>query len=165
MPDRTPPGPLTLAAAGLAAGVIAAAVMNGAQTLLKPLAGDTGGGDSATVKAADDLATATTGAPVPKPEREAAGNAMHYALGAALGGAYALGGGHVPAVRAGFGAAFGAGTMLVMDDAVVPAAGWGAPPWQTSPRLHAYSLLSHLVFGAALEGALRLLLGLADRGR
>ena len=41
--------------------------------------------------------------------------------------------------------------MLVLDDLLVPAMGWG--PWPgLEPGVHLYSLTSHLVFGVAQAG-------------
>ena len=48
----------------------------------------------------------------------------------------------------------GLATMLLLDDLLVPAAGWGPWPKAEVPG-NAYGLASHLVFGITLEGARR----------
>lgn len=146
---------LSAALVGAAAGLAAAFVMNRFQALAAPPLGmDKGNDDPATVKAADTLSCAVEGRPVTQKHRAAAGSAVHYATGAALGIGYALAARRWPETTDGFGLPFGTATMLVFDDLLVPAAGWG--PWPTTAAGNAYSLGSHLVFGATLEAARRL---------
>lgn len=145
---------LTAIIIGLVAGAAASFVMSLYQNATKSLFGQEGDGTPATEKAADTASAATAGHYLPGPKRPAAGSAMHYALGVALGLAYALAALSWPPVTLAFGAAFGVATMLLIDDLIVPLAGWGA--WPTSLAVHLYSLTSHLVFGVVLEGVRRL---------
>lgn len=151
---------ITSAAAGVAAGIAAAWIMNGFQSAWTSLA-DSGGSDSAggdepsTVKAADALSRMTTSEPVPEAYREPAGTAVHYAFGAFLGAAYGVLSEVFPRTRSGFGTAYGAAVSLLADEIMVPAAGLFPPPQDSPPSSHVYGLVSHLVFGAALEAGLR----------
>ena len=161
-------------ALGIAGGLAASLAMNlfqsgwsAASKRLNPAdGGDAGGGDEpSTVKAADRVAQATTGKPVPGDQREAAGQATHYGFGALLGGLYGATATVYPAVRTGFGAPFGAAVWAVADEVAVPAAGLSEPPTRTPVSTQVYALASHLLFGAVLEGSQLLLQrGLAALG-
>lgn len=152
------------ALAGLAAGLIASAAMNAFQSAAKAASPDTGdsgddsGGDSepSTVKAADKVSVAITGAPVPAEARPAAGQAVHYVTGALLGVGYGIVAEYRPETTSGFGSAFGGVVSAVLDEAVVPAAGLGAPPTQASAGSHLFGLSSHIVFGGVAEAVRRL---------
>ncbi|MCW3797839.1 DUF1440 domain-containing protein [Sphingomonas sp. BN140010] len=147
-------------ALGIVGGLVASLAMNSFQSgwsaaskLLKPEQDRGGGGEPSTVKAADQVSQATTGKPIPNKERQTAGQATHYAFGALLGGLYGAASTAYPAVRTGFGAPFGAAVWAVADELAVPAAGLAKPPTQTPLSTHAYSLASHLLFGAVLESS------------
>jgi hypothetical protein len=118
-----------------------------------------GGGsdDPATVKAADFVAVALSGQPVPERHRETAGEAVHYATGAGVGGLYGLLAEVAPGPTFGLGAAYGAAVALGLDEAIVPALGLSKSAKETPPSVHAYSLASHLVYGLTLEGARRII--------
>ena len=115
-----------------------------------------GGGDSATVKAADRVALAVTGSPVPSPYRETAGEAVHYLTGGGVGAVYGFLAEFAPRATFGLGAGYGAAVALGLDDMVVPALGLGKSAGETPPSTHAYSLASHLVYGLTLEGVRRI---------
>lgn len=153
-------------ALGVASGLAASLAMNlfqsGWSAVSKRLQPQKNGGgqgedEPSTVKAADQLAETVTGQPIPGEQRQAAGQATHYAFGAFLGGLYGAAATAYPAVRTGFGAPFGAAVWAVADEVAVPAAGLAEPPTRTPVSTHAYSLLSHLLFGAVLEGSQLLL--------
>ena len=154
---------LRSAAIGIAAGLSASWIMNRFQGAVDAATKDDDGSKDSgeekptTVKAADMVSETLTGEPVPEPYEEPAGSAVHYGFGAFLGGLYGVLGEFVPGVRAGFGTAYGAGVAIVADEALVPAAGLTPPPQQVPASTHAYGLVSHLVFGAALEGTRRLI--------
>ena len=76
---------LTATLAGVAAGLVASAVMEAYQNLASPLFGQKSEGDPATVKAADDAKAAVGQPPVTQKHRMLAGRAVHYATGLALG--------------------------------------------------------------------------------
>ena len=119
------------------------------------LSSSEGGGEPATQQAADRMSEAATGAPVPDDNKPVAGQAVHYITGAGLGLAYGLGVEFQPTIAAVRGAAFGLGTAIILDEAAVPAAGVGEPPWRTSPGTHLYSAVAHLVFGVTAEASRR----------
>lgn len=159
---RTAADPIRGAAAGAVAGLVASIVMTAFQAGVAKLFPDalgSRGSEPATEKAADKLSEAATGDPVPEPAKAAAGEAVHYGFGAALGAGHGIAAEYGDAVRTGGGTLFGAATALLADDVAVPALGLGGSPTDTPPALHAYALASHLVFGVALEATRRLLRG------
>lgn len=153
------PDPLRGAIAGAIGGLVASGAMNAIQSVWNALGSgeSSGGGESATVKAAEKVARPVGDAPLREQRKKAAGDAVHYAFGAALGAAYGIAAEYVPAITAGHGTAFGIGSMLLFDDAAVPAAGLGEPPTESSIGTHAYSAASHLVYGGALESVRKVL--------
>jgi hypothetical protein len=143
-------------AAGVAGGLVASLAMDAFQRLAAPAFGQGGSNDDpATVKAADSAKRLVTGDAVTQKHRETAGTLVHYASGVALGVGYALAARRWPQTTAGFGLAYGVGVATLLDDAAVPAFGWGPAPTDTPPATHAYGLASHAVFGLALEGTRR----------
>lgn len=114
------------------------------------------GTEPATMKAADAVAQAVTGAPVPSQRRELAGAAMHYATGAGVGAAYGLLAEVAPGRSFSFGAFYGVAVALGLDEMLVPALGLSRPAREVPPSQHAYNLTSHLVYGLALEGGRRI---------
>jgi uncharacterized membrane protein YagU involved in acid resistance len=111
-----------------------------------------------TVKAADAVAEATVGEPVPEEYREPTGTAVHYGFGAFLGALYGAAVELRPETKAGFGTAYGAAVSLIADEGALPALGLAPPPQEVAAEPHIRGFVSHLVFGAALEGTRRLLL-------
>lgn len=90
--------------------------------------------------------------------REAwSGQRRSLAVGAALGALYGVAAEYWPQITSGLGTAFGFGATLVLDEALVPAAGLGKLPTRTSLGTHAYSATSHLIYGGALEATRRLI--------
>lgn len=140
---------------GLGAGLVASFLMDQFQAAAaKPLGMDKGNDDPSTVQAADTVSKAVEGRPVTQKHRAAAGAAVHYGLGAAIGVGYALAARRWPAAATGYGVPLGLTTMVLLDDLLVPAAGWG--PWpEAEVASNAYTLGSHLVFGASLDGVRR----------
>ena len=157
-------------AIGAVSGLAASAIMNGfqaswsaARKQLAPGSRAEGGGEPSTVKAADRVSRAATGKPVPEPQKDAAGEAMHFGFGGLLGALYGGSSAVLPHMTRGFGLPFGTAVWALADEAAVPAAGLSEPPQQAPLSTHAYSLVSHLVFGAALEVTRRVLAASADR--
>src|SRR3954471_18268681 len=79
------------------------------------------------------------------------GSAMHYAFSAAVGAAYVLACRRAPALRRGRGLLYGALVWSVADETVMPALGVSRGPRSLDPRVHAYALLAHLVYGITLD--------------
>ena len=159
---KRPKGPAVDLAAGIAAGLVASFVMNGFQQIWATVAGavkrkPAGGSEQepATVKAADKIAHALTGNAVAKRFRPLAGAAMHYGLGAAVGGAYGLASRLMPNLSAGRGLICGGALWLALDESMLPAMGLAKPWRQTSDGVHFYAFVSRLVFGLALEDTTR----------
>lgn len=146
------PSYVKAAAAGLAAGLVAAGAMELFQRVAGTAMGQTGEGEPATVKAANSVALAVTGHDLPEAAKGPAGEAVHYVTGAALGLGYGVLVALAPKLRAGFGTGYGLAANVLIDNAIVPAAGLGPKPTETSAATQAYGGLSHLLFGLALEG-------------
>jgi putative membrane protein len=154
------------AAAGAAAGLAASWVMSEFHNHWKAASGAAQEEDDEpnTVKAADAVAEASVGEPVPEEYRRPAGTAVHYGFGAFLGAVYGAAVELRPATGAGFGTAYGAAVSLFADELAMPALGFTPPAPEVPASAHLRGFVSHLVFGAALEGARRLLTR-AIRGR
>lgn len=154
------PRPLLGLFAGVAAGLIASAAMAAFQNQARKMLPDEGGEDDpATVKAADKVSETVTGQPVSAPYREAGGQAVHYITGAVLGGIYGVLTEYRAEASAGFGSAYGIATAALLDEGVVPAAGFGPGAEATPLATHAYGAASHLVYGWVLEGVRWLIAG------
>ena len=154
------------AAAGAVAGLAASWVMSEFHSRWKAASGEEQDEDDEpnTVKAADAVAEASVGEPVPEEYRKPAGTAVHYGFGAFLGAVYGAAVEIRPAAGAGFGTAYGAAVSLVADEMAMPAFGFTPPAPEVPMSAHLRGFVSHLVFGAALEAARRPLIK-AIRGR
>lgn len=150
-----PPSPLRGVAAGLVAGLAASFAMNQFQKLWSSAVPMPDSGEPSTVKAAQKASRESTGEPLPKEDKEAAGNLVHYLFGGGLGALYGLAAEYRPEVTAGFGLPFGLGASLLFDEVAVPATGLGPPPDEVPAKSHLYGIVSHLVYGAATEGVRR----------
>ena len=159
MDQSARPDPIRGLAAGIAGGLVAALAMNQFQKLwVKVAPSPESNGDPATVRAANRASRKVTGDFLDQKDKPFAGEAVHYAFGAALGGLYGLAAEYRPAVTGGFGAGFGTAAGILFDEGAVPAVGLTQPPSEFGPVTHVYSLVSHLVFGLVTEatrGALR----------
>lgn len=147
------------AVTGAAAGLVASWAMSQFHNRWKAASGERQDEEEPnTVKAADAVAEAAVGEPVPDEYREPVGTAVHYGFGAFLGAAYGAAVELRPSTGAGFGTAYGAAVSLVADEMAMPALGFTPPALEVPASAHLRGFVSHLVFGAALEGARRLLL-------
>lgn len=144
------------AAAGLAAGLVAAAAMDLFQRGVAKLQDSDGGGESATTRAADEVSETATGRPVPEPRKAAAGQVVHYGFGALLGVGYGVLAEYWAPATTAAGAPFGLAAAVLIDESAVPLTGLGDAPWKAPASTHAYSAASHLVFGIAAEATRRL---------
>jgi hypothetical protein len=150
-------------AAGLLAGIAASYAMNAFQAAVSRLSDPseprrpqrkTQGYDDAdptTARAASVLSESVLRHRLSPRQKEIADPAVHYAVGAALGGLYGVAAEFSPQVTAGAGLPFGTAVAVVLDEGVVPAAGLSGPPWRSPASSHLYSLSSHLVFGLTAE--------------
>jgi hypothetical protein len=114
------------------------------------------GGKTAYGVAAEKAAGAV-GRELSDDQRQQAGSAIHWVLGAGAGAAYGVMRSRVPAADAANGLLFGTAFWAVIDEGANTALGLtpgpAAFPWQT----HARGLVGHLVFGVAADASLRLL--------
>lgn len=166
-------------AAGIVGGLAAAAVMNrfqamlsrqavgeershGAQSLQQGsprqgvglelrAAGKDEQTDDATERLANVVSLKVSGHELTKREKETAGTAFHYAMGATSGALYGAVAEFAPATTACAGLPFGVAVWLVADEGIVPAAGLSKSPSEYPLSIHAYSFASHLVFGLTAE--------------
>ena len=145
---------VTGALTGALAGLVAAYAMDRFQKALSALSDLPGeDGDPSTVK----VAAMVVVHPIPKEDKPTAGAIVHYGFGMALGAVYGAAAAIVPAMASGFGMVYGVTVALVVDEGALPSLGIAEPPREANPATHAYSLSSHLVYGAALEGVRRIL--------
>ena len=158
--------------AGLAGGLLASWTMNqfqaawtklaensekphGAQSM-KPSEGsdgsqDTKEQDDATVETAKVISENVFGHELQESEKKSAGAAVHYAFGTVSGGLYGALAEVAPQVTTAAGIPFGAAFWLVADEVSVPLLGLAKGPTEYPLSTHAYSLASHLVYGATAE--------------
>ncbi|MFT3914908.1 MAG: hypothetical protein QM704_12575 [Anaeromyxobacteraceae bacterium] len=155
------------ALAGLASGLVASFIMEKAQARIMRLGGEEtlarergaqGDLEPATVRTAEKAARAV-GRAIPDARKGAAGEAVHYATGAAFGALFGLLAPRIPAPLVVAGLAYGAAVWLLNDEALVPALGLSRGPTAYPASTHAKALASHLVYGAATEVGFRLLGG------
>lgn len=85
-----------------------------------------------------------------------AGEAVHYAMGAALGAAYSLMVKRWPAVAAGDGTAYGLGVWATVEQGGLVVLGLKPLPWKVELAEHVFAASSHLVFGVVLRRCLTL---------
>ena len=155
------------AVAGLIGGLIASFVMSEFQSLLSALSEEEKKAKKkkevpANVKAAEEISEAVFDHRLKKSEKEAAGEAMHYAMGATSGLIYGAAAEIAPMTTVGLGLPFGAAVWLVADDVVVPAFGLSKSPTQYPFSTHAYALSSHLVYGLTTDLVRRVVRDLLD---
>lgn len=150
--------------AGLAGGLVASLAMERFQRALGRISPDLGGApggggqqyrkpqsEPATYAAADAVAQAIAGRNVPPADKPAAGAAIHYAFGGAVGAIYGAAAARTPDITAWGGVPFGATVWLIADEMGMPVAGLAKPPTDYPLKDHATSLVSHLLYGAATE--------------
>lgn len=160
------------AAAGLAAGLVASFAMNQFQALLQKAREATreqkggdgkperhqqgqgedehGEGENATVKTAERISE-VFGHHLSPDEKEAAGPAVHYAFGTAMGALYGALAELSPKVAVGAGVPFGAAVWLGADEVALPAFGLSKKPTEYPPSVHASALAAHAVYGLTTE--------------
>ena len=84
-------------------------------------------------------------------EKKIAGPAAHLMFGVATGAAYGMLAETSPALRAGFGMAYGSAVWLAADEVGLPMLGLVDPPNVQPARVQAQAFGMHLLFGATLE--------------
>lgn len=144
-------------ASGMAAGLAASWVMNRFQDRVQGLVASGSPGDPATVKAADRLTMILSGRHLGRGDKDAAGSAVHYAVGTLTGGLYGALAEVRPEATRWRGAAMGIAAATLVDQIAVPLSGFARPPWAYSVGTHLYGYASHVVFGMATEAIRKLL--------
>ncbi|MGI8788024.1 MAG: DUF1440 domain-containing protein [Pyrinomonadaceae bacterium] len=146
------------AVAGLVGGIVATIVMGGFQSLLSSLSEDEKKqsekkkeDEPANVQAAEAISRNVFDHKLKKSEKEPAGEAMHWAMGAGSGLIYGLTSELAPVSTIGLGLPFGAAVWLIADDVIVPALGLSKPVTEYPLSTHAYALSSHLVYGITTD--------------
>jgi uncharacterized membrane protein YagU involved in acid resistance len=95
--------------------------------------------------------------PLGAAQRERGAVAVHYTVGAALGGFYGVIREYFPDAAGAWGAAFGLTVWLVLEEGGMPLLGWTRPPLQYSLADHINALGEHVAYGVATEAVCRLL--------
>lgn len=109
-------------------------------------------GEDATMKAADQLASAVTGGEhLSHQGREHAGPVVHYAYGALVGGLYGGLAEYSSLVRSGFGTTYATALFVGGDLLAVPALHLSRPVSDYPPGSYAGPYTAHLVYGVATE--------------
>jgi hypothetical protein len=109
----------------------------------------------AAVLAGTEVYRAVTGNQPARDQRLWLGSAAHYLFGLSAGIGYVLLQERLPGVTAGKGVVYGTLVWLVADEGVTPALGLSRTPGELDAGTHAAALLSHWVYGAALDAACR----------
>jgi len=147
-------------ATGTMCGLAAGAMMTAASAALRVVTQRVAPGEPERAEAATSQRPATVQAaqallgPLPEEQRPAAGSIAHYAMAGATGAVYGMLSARAPGVRAGRGLAFGVALWLLADEIAVPALRFGS--FRAPIGAHLRGLYAHLVYGATLEGLMRL---------
>lgn len=107
--------------------------------------------DPTTVKAANLIAEKISGHKVPADYKPAAGEVIHYGMGATSAAVYGALAEVAPFVTIGDGLGFGAGVWFLADEVAVPAAGLSKAAKEIPLTTHLYALASHLLYGWITE--------------
>ncbi len=107
--------------------------------------------DDAAGRLANAIAVSTLDQELSEQEKETAGTAFHYTMGATSGALYGAIAEILPEVKAGAGLPFGVAVWVVADEGLVPALGLSKSATEYPLSIHAYAFSSHLVFGLTAE--------------
>jgi hypothetical protein len=102
-----------------------------------------------------DKLTRRLGRPLDRQQLATWGWRFHKSFGIGMGIAYVALRRRYPRVGAGFGLPFGAAFFLLVDEIMVPLAGWTPGPRAFSWKVHARGAASHVAYGVAAEAAAR----------
>jgi putative membrane protein len=107
--------------------------------------------EDATVAIASKVSRAVFDHPLTKKEKHQGGVAVHYAFGAASGALYGAIAEVTPLTKIAQGTGFGSAVWFAGVEVAIPLLGLSEPPWRYPFRMHAYSFISHLIYGAVTE--------------
>lgn len=114
--------------------------------------------EPATTRIAEKVYSSLRHSELPENQKERAGTLAHYTFGIVMGLGFGALSGWLPSLPSllkmpfGRGILFGSLVWLFADELGTAAAKLAPPPWKVSKSLHAYALVSHLVYGVALSG-------------
>jgi hypothetical protein len=153
--------------AGLLGGLLGAGAMSVAHSLVASAAqreaASRAQGDDATVKVADALSRSVRGRGLSEREKPAAGSAVHYGFGAAMGVTYGILAAATRVATVGWGMGFGAAVWLGAHVIMVPTLGLAPSPLRQPLPKEGLELGMHLVYGVTVhlvrQAALRLTSG------
>jgi len=111
--------------------------------------------EPATVQTVQAVSQAATGHELARQQKAKAGQAVHYAFGAASGMVYGARAEYRRRARAGRGAAFGTGLWALAHEFAVPALKLSKSPLQEDASAHLYGLASHVVYGVTADAVSR----------
>lgn len=83
--------------------------------------------------------------------KKAAGNAIQYGFGAAVGALYGALAEIYPTLRVGHGTLYGSAVWLGADEVALPVLGYAAPAQERPANEHLYGAAAHAVYGAVTE--------------
>jgi hypothetical protein len=170
MPSRVPVTPLGAIGRGVAAGAVGTGLMTAWQELsakLQSSGDDAGGGQrpepqdpweqaSVPAKAAKQVGEGVFGASIPADRIPLVTNVMHWSYGSLWGSVYGIAAGTARRSGPVRGALFGAFVWAMSYAQLVPM-GLYEPPWKYPPKDLAMDLSYHLVYGAGVGSAYRVL--------
>lgn len=81
---------------------------------------------------------------------------IHFLFGAAVGAVYGTAAAYDRRVQTGAGVPFGAAVWLIANEAGLQITGLSRPAGHYSPGTHVFALLSHAVYGAVTDRAVRI---------
>jgi putative membrane protein len=144
------------ALAGAVGGLVASFAMNQFQAVLakvkpQPEQSQPADDEPATVKVADAVAHQVLDRDLSKDEKDPAGNAVHYAFGAAAGALYGALAEASKAPGLGFGTLFGSVLWFLADEIAVPGLRLSKAPTSYPPSVHASAWASHMVYGITTD--------------
>ena len=143
---------------GAAGGLAGAALMSQSYKAVAKLLPKSGpGGEDATEKVANAVATKFTGRKLGRRKKKMGGQIVHFAFGAGIGALYGLFAERIPAIRGGGGTLLGTGLYLGAHGVTVPALGLAPSPVQNGPLREGPEFAAHLVYGFVTETVRRLL--------
>jgi hypothetical protein len=112
------------------------------------------GDDDAATLTADAVAQAATGRSLGEAGKRVGGPLVHYAFGTSVGMLYGAALAGVPALRRGYGVAFGVLVWAVADETLLPVLGLARGPRAYPAAVHLEMLAAHVVFGIVTHNTL-----------
>ena len=107
--------------------------------------------EDATVAIASKVSGAVFDHPLTKKEKHQGGVAVHYAFGAASGALYGAIAELTPLTKIAQGTGFGSAVWFAGVEVAIPLLGLSEAPWRYPFRMHAYSFISHVIYGTVTE--------------